>query len=64
MTNEAVTVAANIARAMIQAMGMQAENKIREHRGEYPAYCECDFLRVIDAEGIGYNEIRRGLYGS
>jgi len=34
-------------RALIVAMGMQAENQIREHRGEAPAYDEDAFIGVL-----------------
>jgi hypothetical protein len=34
-------------RALIEAMGMQAENEMRKHRGESPAYCENDFQNVL-----------------
>jgi hypothetical protein len=43
------------AAAMIEAMGMQAENTQREHRGESLAYVEDDFQRVILKYGIGTN---------
>lgn len=46
---------AAVARAMIRAMGMQAENQQREHIGGAPAYSELHFLKVIDEEGIGDN---------
>jgi hypothetical protein len=62
--NEAVTVGADIARALIRAMGMQAENQDREHRGAAPAYTEKAFFDIIDEEGIGYNSVRINLYGS
>jgi hypothetical protein len=53
MTPECVTVAADLTRALIRAMGMQAENQDRTNRG-----------LSIDSEGVGYNEVRRNLYGS
>jgi hypothetical protein len=46
---------AAVARAQIRAMGMVAENAMRERRGESPAYTEDSFLLVIFEEGIGYN---------
>jgi hypothetical protein len=36
-------------------MGMQAENAMRERRGESPAYTEDSFLLVIEEEGIDAN---------
>lgn len=33
--------------ALIEAMGMWAENKQREHRGESIAYTEADFNQLI-----------------
>lgn len=46
-----------IARAMIRAMGMQAENQQRAASEEAPAYVESDFLAVIDEECAGWNDI-------
>jgi len=40
---------------------MQAENLIRQYRGEHPAYGECDFLNVIDQEGISHNAVMEYL---
>jgi len=59
MSNERnVTIAqACIARAMIKAMGMQAENQDRVARGLVPAYVEEQFIGVIQEEGIGWNQI-------
>jgi hypothetical protein len=59
MSNERnVTIAqACIARAMIKAMGMQAENQQRAACDQSPAYVESHFLNVIEEEGIGWNAI-------
>lgn len=46
-----------IARAMIRAMGMQAENQQRVANGEAPAYVEEHFQKVIDEECAGWNDI-------
>jgi hypothetical protein len=46
---------------MIRALGMQAENDNRKHRGEPMAYSEGDFLNVIDLEGIGHNAMMEYL---
>ncbi len=64
MDERVATVSADIARALIRAMGMQAENQDREHRGASPAYTEKAFVDIIDEEGIGYNSVRINLYGS
>ncbi len=45
--NETI-INASVARALILAMGMQAENLQREHRGESMAYVEIDFERLIN----------------
>ena len=50
-------VSASVACAMIRAMGMQAENEQRKHRGEAMAYTEADFVALIDSEAIGYNSV-------
>lgn len=54
--NETI-INASVARALILAMGMQAENLQREHRGESMAYVEIDFERLINQEGIGTNAV-------
>jgi len=41
--------------AIIRALGMQAENKQREHLGKSMAYQEDAFLKIIDEGGIGAN---------
>jgi hypothetical protein len=38
-------------RALIRAMGMQAENQIREHRGEALAYDENAFIELLNQYG-------------
>ena len=43
--------------ATIEAMGMQAENIHRLHRGESIAYVSSDFLSLIDKYGIGRNAV-------
>lgn len=42
--------------ALITAMGMQAENDQRKHRGESMAYTYDDFQKVILEHGIGTND--------
>lgn len=56
LTAQLAQLNAAVARAQIRAMGMQAENESRQNRGESPAYVEEDFVRVIDDEGIGFNQ--------
>jgi len=48
---------ARVARALIRAMGYQAENLQRQHRGESMAYMETDFSDLIELEGIGHNDV-------
>lgn len=43
---------ASVARAMIKALGMQAENMRRAAMGDSIAYKEIDFLNLIEEEGI------------
>jgi hypothetical protein len=50
--------------AMIRAMGMQAENQSRQHRGESPAYTEESFQKIIEEEGTGWNAVCGLLYHS
>ena len=54
---KAAMINARCAAAMIRAMGMQAENQNRSHRGENVAYWEDDFNRVIEEEGVGHNDV-------
>ena len=42
--------------AMIRALGMQAENEQRKHRGESMAYDEEAFASIIGEFGIGWND--------
>lgn len=61
---KAAVINARCATAMIRAMGMQAENKVREHRGDAPAYDEKDFIRVIEEEGVHWNAIAEYVFRS
>lgn len=65
MTDEtrATEMNARVARATIRAMGMQAENLNRCHRGESIAFVEDDFANVINEEGIGHNQVVSWLQG-
>lgn len=51
----AAYITAQASCALIEAMGMQAENQIRAHRGESPAYNEDDFKAIIDRYPIHHN---------
>jgi hypothetical protein len=46
-----------IACAMIEAMGMQAENKQREILGEGPAYVEDSFMHLLEKYGLYHNSV-------
>jgi len=61
MTTEqqAAYVNGQVACAMIEAMGMQAENKIRELQGGFPPYGEDDFAKVIEEYNIHHNGVMR-----
>lgn len=43
--------------AMIEALGMQAENEIRKSMNEYPVYGVSDFERLISKYGIDGNSV-------
>lgn len=43
--------------ALIEAMGMVAENKYREHRGETIAYVEDSFDALLNKYGIHHNAV-------
>ena len=43
--------------AMVEAMGMAAENQQREHRGESIAYDEDAFAAIINKYGIHHNAV-------
>ncbi|MFA5344774.1 MAG: hypothetical protein WC315_00665 [Candidatus Omnitrophota bacterium] len=64
MDEQVATLNASVARALIRAMGMQAENQDRLARGLAIAYTEQAFVDVINDEGLGYNSVRISLYGS
>jgi hypothetical protein len=59
---KAAMINARCATAMIRAMGMQAENAQRQHRGESLAYNEEAFLQVIEEEGTHWNAIHKVLF--
>ena len=41
--------------ALIELEGMKAENAVRAHRGESPAYDEAAFTNLLNYSGLGYN---------
>jgi len=57
MTDEqkAAFIIAQSAVLVARVAGMQAENQIREHRGESLAYAENAFLTLIDESGVHHN---------
>lgn len=57
LVRNALTLQAAIVRAHIRALGMQAENMQREHRGQSMAYGIEAFERVIGEEAIGVNYV-------
>lgn len=59
MTNEqgAAFVNASVARALIRAAGMTAENECRKGAGRSPAYGEAAFEKLVEEEGIGSNHV-------
>lgn len=61
MIMEAAKLIANSSAALIEAMGMMSENIERANRGEFLAYTEDQFMRLIQDNGITYNDvIQRG----
>ncbi len=60
---EAAKLIANSSAALIEAMGMMSENIERANRGESLAYTENHFMKLIQDNGITYNDvIQRGGY--
>lgn len=58
---EAAKLIANSSAALIEAMGMMSENIERANRGKSLAYTEDQFMRLIQDNGITYNNvIQRG----
>lgn len=57
MNENAIYVQSQIACALIEAMGMQAENMQRQHRGESMAYSDVAFNDLIVKYGIHHNAI-------
>lgn len=57
MSDDAVYALSQIACAMIEAMGMQAENQYRQRRDSSPAFMKEHFDELIDKYGIHHNAI-------
>lgn len=58
---KAAQLIANSSAALIEAMGMMSENIERANKGESLAYTEDHFMKVIQNNGITYNDvIQRG----
>lgn len=54
---QAAFIIAQAACAMAEIAGMQAENQVRSHRGETPAYNESSFQSVIEHNLVGHNAV-------
>lgn len=58
---KAAQLIANSSAALIEAMGMMSENIKRTNMGESLAYTEDSFMKLIQDNGITYNDvIQRG----
>lgn len=57
MKENKVWLLADAAAALVEAMGMMAENMDREQRGEPIAYKEDNFNAILDNRGLRYNDI-------
>lgn len=55
---EAAKLIANSSAALIQAIGMMSENIERANRGESLAYTEDQFMKLIQDNGITYNDVK------
>lgn len=53
----AVFIQSQATSAMIEAMGMQAENEQRKINGESLAYREEHFVELINKYGLGHNSV-------
>lgn len=54
---KAAQLIANSSAVLIQAMGMMSENIERANREESLAYTEDSFMKLIQDNGITYNDI-------
>lgn len=60
-TKNQTRIQAAAARALIIAMGMQAENQQRAALGQSMAYDERHFQELIDENGLGWNAVQEAL---
>lgn len=54
---KAAYVMAQVALFNARIAGMVAENQMRTHRGEAPAYVEGDFVKAAEDSGIHHNAV-------
>jgi hypothetical protein len=62
-TSQAAYLIAQAAAAMIEAMGMMAENQRWGVQNERPTYTNHDFFHLIDKYGLGHNDAMTTLRG-
>lgn len=60
---KAAQLIANSSAALIEAMGMMSENIDRANRGESLAYTEDSFMKLIEDNGITYNDVIQRVWG-
>lgn len=60
---KAAQLIANSSAALIEAMGMMSENIDRVNRGESLAYTEDFFMKLIEDNGITYNDVIQRAWG-
>jgi hypothetical protein len=61
--DRAAFIVSQAACMVVEAMGMQAENKMREHRGEQMAYDSLHFIQLIEKYGMSHNSVIAYLNG-
>ena len=59
---KAAVINARVATALVRAMGMQAQNLMKQQMGDVIPYREAAFIKVIEEEGICWNSIHGVLY--
>lgn len=59
---KAAVINARAATALIRAMGMQAQNLVKQQMGDVIPYREDAFIKVIEEEGVHWNSIHGVLY--
>lgn len=57
MEDNKVKLLADASAALVEAMGLMAENMDREQRGESIAYKEDNFNAILDNRGLWHNDI-------